>query len=223
VADLRAREAARPDVVEDLAERDALLGRDDEVARIAPQDFVTRVAGAALAGVVEEEDAASPVEDADERLRRLREGLRERRVRDAAFEESGVCLLGDCGLRLWLPGPLGGTVDRTFRDGRHDLSDEAVGQCGAPGTRKLAVVTTTTASRPGKTCTRFRPVPVMNAGGRPRIGTLEAGAHRQQVLDRDLVVAHVHVQPRALGHERRELRLDAVDDAVCDREPDEHS
>ena len=56
--DLRAREPGPPDVREHVAERLGLLGWNDELARVASEHLLAAEAGRALAGVVEEEDAA---------------------------------------------------------------------------------------------------------------------------------------------------------------------
>src|SRR6185312_14733056 len=74
VADLRGRRAGRPHVLQELAEGLALLGRDDEVAGVATDQLVAAEARGPLARLVEEQDPALPVEDADERLRGLGEG-----------------------------------------------------------------------------------------------------------------------------------------------------
>jgi hypothetical protein len=73
VADLRARHAGAPDVGEELAEGLALLGRYHAAARVATEDLLAAEARGALARLVEEQDPAVAVEDADQRLRRLGE------------------------------------------------------------------------------------------------------------------------------------------------------
>ena len=73
VPDLRAREAGLPDVREHLAERLGFLGRDDELAGVAPDRLVAGEAGQPLAGLVEEQDPSVLAQDADERHRRLGE------------------------------------------------------------------------------------------------------------------------------------------------------
>jgi hypothetical protein len=86
VADLRARGRRRPHVLQELAVGLALLGRDDDVARVAPDDLLAREARRALAGLVEEQDPAVAVVHADERLRGLGQDPRER----VADDEFGV-------------------------------------------------------------------------------------------------------------------------------------
>ena len=77
VPDLRARQPRLPHVGEHLAERLRFLGRDDELARVAADDFVAREPGQAFAGIVEEQDPAVLAQHADERHRRLGEDPRE--------------------------------------------------------------------------------------------------------------------------------------------------
>ena len=71
-----------------------LLRRDQRLPELAPQDLVAREARRALAGVVEENDAAALVEHADERLRGLRkhagELVAEARSRRSAAARSSV-------------------------------------------------------------------------------------------------------------------------------------
>src|SRR5437773_1707691 len=71
------RTRALPHARKHVAERLDLLRRDDELARIAADDLVRGEAGRSLARLVEGQDPALAVENADERLRRLRESGRE--------------------------------------------------------------------------------------------------------------------------------------------------
>jgi hypothetical protein len=66
VADLRARRPRPPDEREELPERFALLVRDHDLARVAADHLVAGVAGRALAGLVEQQDAPVAVEHADQ-------------------------------------------------------------------------------------------------------------------------------------------------------------
>src|SRR4029079_5665263 len=78
VPDLRARRPGAPHERQELAERLALLGGDDEVARVTADDLVAAVAGRPFAGLVEQQDPAVPIEHADQRACCLREDPGER-------------------------------------------------------------------------------------------------------------------------------------------------
>ena len=134
VADLRGRRAGRPDVLEELAEGLALLGRDDEVARVATDQLVAAKARGPLARLVEEQDPPLPIEHADERLRGLGEGpgegLADRELRRLARLIHRGCAEGSCAT-----GPIAG-LSRKLVDGGSCIAYGLRGKpsLGAPNT-----------------------------------------------------------------------------------------
>src|SRR5262249_57546010 len=87
----------QPHVRQELAERLALLRRDDEVARVAAEHLLAAPARGPLAGVVEQQDPALAVVDADQRLGRLGEDPGERLVEDERVHGATVTAGGGGG------------------------------------------------------------------------------------------------------------------------------
>jgi hypothetical protein len=77
-----------------LAERRVVLGRDDGLARVAPDHLLARPSGDALARRVEADDAAFVVQDAHERLGRVDERGADLVV-DGALRDVRRVVLGD--------------------------------------------------------------------------------------------------------------------------------